>query len=417
MNYPVGVIMRLISKFLFISLIAISPGVSLAAILSPFTTLDELVASQGQWRIELGGMYANTAGLFAQPGQPITIQTGSTQFLTFLPVGGVERVNTDTLVLTPGLHYGLTSRTELYARANWLSTTARTTETLTGTLSDSSASRFADAWIGINHVLLREDKYPAVLGFAELALAENSSVTGTDNDYGKSLLLGGTIYRTTDPLVLTMTGAYRLNLERNLEGGAYAPGDVVLANPAVHFAVNDDVTLVGGVQWRWQGETQINNSRFAAETRTDLNLGLGYKWDGRLTLSASVRNNISGNGGADLSLTAVYKLEDEPRRAEPQPLSSRFEKPLIPMAAYAMPEPVLTANAPQQFMPGAGASLRLASSLQVKPVSLADLEKELGTISLRVSDRARKPKNVAARLSQGGKAIRQAELTTTSQIM
>lgn len=409
--------MRLRSKCLLIALIAFSPAASLAATLNLFTTLDELVTSQGQWRVEFGGMYANTAGLFTQPGQPVTIQTGSTQFLTFLPVGGVERVNTDTLVLTPGLHYGLTPRTELYARANWLSTTARTTETLTGTLSDNSVSRFADAWIGINHVLLKEDKYPAVLGFAELALAENSSVTGTDNDYGKSLLLGGTVYRTTDPLVLSLTGAYRLNLERNLEGGAYEPGDVVLANPSVHFAVNDDVTLVGGVQWRWQGETQINHARFAAETRTDLNLGMGYKWDKRLTLSASVRNNISGNGGADLSLTAVYKMEDEPRRAEPQALSSRVEKPLIPMGAYAIPEPVYTANAPQPTISGVGAPLKLAPALQVKPVSLAGLEKELGTISLRVADRTRKPKTMTAKLPQGNKTIRQTELTTTSQIM
>jgi hypothetical protein len=416
----VGVFMRACGQYLFIALIATSPAVCQAASLNLFTTLDELVTSQGKWRAELGGAYANTDGFFTRPGQPITIQTGSTQFLTFVPVGGIERINTDTLVLTPGLHYGLTSRTELYGRASWLSSTTRTTVAPSGSVSEGTVNRFADAWIGVNHVLLREDKYPAVLGFAELALAENGSVSGTANDYGKSLLLGGTVYRTTDPLVLTLTGAYRHNLERNLDGGSYDPGNVVLANPSVHFAVNDDVTLVGGVQWRWQAETQVNDVRYAAETRTDQNLGMGYKWDKRLTLSASVRNNISGLGGADLSLTAVYKLDDEPRRMD-APVASLSDKPLIPMAAYSMPEPAKVATSPVQAKTLSDTHLKLASALQVKPVSLAALDKELGGISLRVADigetRGHKHKKAGARLAFKDREIRQAELTTTSQIM
>lgn len=412
--------MRACGQYLFIALIATSPTVCQAASLNLFTTLDELVTSQGKWRAELGGAYANTDGFFTRPGQPITIQTGSTQFLTFVPVGGVDRINTDTLVLTPGLHYGLTSRTELYGRASWLSSTTRITETPSGNMSDNTVNRFADAWIGVNHVLLREDKYPAVLGFAELALAENGSVSGTENDYGKSLLLGGTVYRTTDPLVLTLTGAYRHNLERHLDGGSYDPGNVVLANPSVHFAVNDDVTLVGGVQWRWQGETQVNDAIYAAETRTDLNLGMGYKWDRRLTLSASVRNNISGLGGSDLSLTAVYKLDDEPRRMD-APVARMSEKPLIPMAAYSIPEPVRVAAAPVLAGNLSDTSLKLASTLRVKPVSLASLEKDLGEISLRMADigeaRGQKPRKGGSKLAVKTREIRQAELTTTSQIM
>jgi len=226
--------------------------------------------------------------------------------------------------------------------------------------------------------------------------------------------------------VLSLTGAYRYNLERKLDDKSYEPGDVVLANPSVHFAVNDDVTLVGGVQWRWQGETQVQNQRFAAETRTDLNLGMGYKWDKRLTLSASVRNNISGGGGADLSLTAVYKLDDEPRRMEPQ-VSSVSEKPLIPMAAYAMPEPLRLMTASMAPKPLTDTALKLASTLQVKPASLASLEKELGTLSLRIPYRAQvadigetrgqRQKKGGAKQASKDREIRQAELTTTSQIM
>lgn len=226
-------------------------------------------------------------------------------------VAGESRTNTDTLVATPGLRYGLSADTELYARTSWLSTTSRI-QNSDGAHSES-ASRFADCWVGVNRQLLMEGKTPALLGFAEAALAERG---GDDTARGKSWLLGLTAYRTLDPLALAATVAYRANLARPVSGREQKSGNLLLINPSVNFAVNDQATLSTGLQWRRQGaDTTDGATQGIVSTRTELVLGLGFQWDQHTTLNFTARANVSGNGngnGAEVGLTALFKLGDAP---------------------------------------------------------------------------------------------------------
>jgi len=282
---------------------------------SPLLVIENLLTAQNRWRLELGAVYANSDKIGVQTGQSLLIQTGPAQFVTVPTSVGQSRTNTDALVFTPGLRYGLSADTEIYTRASWLSNTSRIQDV--GGVRTEAENRFADSWAGINHRFIPEGKTPALLGFAEGAIAENS---GGDTAHGKSWLFGFTTYRTLDPVVLAATAAYRANQSRQSGGLAQRTGNFLLLNPTVNFAVNDQVTLTTGLQWRRQEVDTIGGAaQGIATTRTDLNFGMGFQWDERTTLNFTTRANVSGSGGAEIGFTALFKLGDMPKpRAEPK---------------------------------------------------------------------------------------------------
>ena len=278
----------------------------------PLTVEDLLTAAQ-RWRVDVGMAYANSDTTATQTGQFVEIQIGPTQFVSLPTAVGESRRNSDTLVLTPGLRYGLRGDTELYGRFSYAHTSTRTFA-LQGAYQEDS-ERLTDAWLGINHRFIKEGTRPALLGFIELAAAENVARTGTKLVHGKTGLVGLTTYRAIDPIVLAFTAAYRWHAQRPLDNGTQNPGDLLLLNPSVSFAVNHEVTLSSGLHWRWQRADQLNDiDQGLRTTRTSLNLGLGYAWSQRLTLNFNSRANISGRDGADLDLTLSYKLGDLPKR-------------------------------------------------------------------------------------------------------
>lgn len=123
--------------------------------------------------------------------------------------------------------------------------------TVGGARNKESTRNLSDFWIGATHQFLPDGKTPALLGFAELAVAENYGFPDANSisyewEYGKSFLFGITTYRAIDPLVLSFSTGYRLNLERtNSNGTTVDPGDVWYLEPIIHFAVNNDVSLRG----------------------------------------------------------------------------------------------------------------------------------------------------------------------------
>lgn len=196
-----------------------------------------------------------------------------------------------------------------------------------GTRAEASDERFADAWLGVNHRFLEEGDSPALLGFLELAAAENVAADGTDLVHGKSAVLGFTTYRAHDPLVLVLTGAYRWQGPRTREERRLDPGDLILLNPSVSFAVNPEITLSGGLQWRWQQADRHEAAPSGLRsTQTALTFGVGHSWSQRLTVNVNTRATVSGQGGAEIDLTLLYKLGELPK----QQRSTKKEEPLAP---------------------------------------------------------------------------------------
>ena len=259
-------------------------------------TVEDLITDKGKTKLDLSLAYANSDSQGVSTGEPITVQTGPTSFITLPTVIGERLGNSDTVVGTIGLRYGLTALAEVYVRASWLHNRQRNSS-VSGTTS-SSESGFADAWAGVNYQFRKDDVGPALLGFAEVELAQKGRES---TSHFKSALFGLTTYKAIDPVVLSLTGAYRFNRSRKDGTVDYEPGALLLLNPSLAFAVNDRVTLTGGLQWTSrQADRREEQAQGFRRTGTDLLLGVGYGFAKNNTVVATFKTNASGRNGADL---------------------------------------------------------------------------------------------------------------------
>ncbi len=265
-------------------------------------TVENLITDKSKFKLDLSVVYANADRQGVFTGEPITVQTGATSFVTLPSLVGESTGNRDTTVAIVGLRYGLTSKAEIYARMSGTHSLQRISSP--GGFTKSSDSGFADAWVGVNYQFKKDEKTPALLGFAELALREKhlqSSATF------KSALFGLTTYKSIDPVVFSITGAFRSNQSRKDGNQSYVPGNLLLLNPGVAFAVNDRVTLTTGVQWtRRQADRFDGQPSGINRTATDLLLGVGYGFAKGNTLNTTFRLNASGRNGAEMRTNWLY---------------------------------------------------------------------------------------------------------------
>ncbi|MEQ1487668.1 MAG: hypothetical protein ABL920_04195 [Methylotenera sp.] len=283
-------------------------------------TIEDLLTSQNRWRVGLSTNYSNTSQQRVSTGSPILLQISPVQYVALPTRIGESRTNNDTLAITPSLRYGVSSKTELYGRSTFIADNTRIQD-INGQRSESN-NRFESLWLGVNHKFISEGKTPALLGFVEMAVLENTRLSANSNGStfsAKSWLVGATTYRVIDPMVLSLTAAYRLNLMRDIDGTNYKPGNYLVLSPSASFAVNNEITLSGGFQWVNAQPSTLNSiTQGLRNTSTGMNLGLAWLWDERSTLNFSGNANLSGNSGAGLGLSWTYKLGDLPLR---KPLS------------------------------------------------------------------------------------------------
>ncbi|MCG3354784.1 meta-pathway of phenol degradation family protein, partial [Neisseria meningitidis] len=92
---------------------------------------------------------------------------------------------------------------------------------------------------GISHTFLKDDKNPALIGFLESTVYEKSRNKASS---GKSWLIGATTYKAIDPVVLSLTAAYRINGSKTLSSNTkYKAGNYWMLNPNISFAANDRI--------------------------------------------------------------------------------------------------------------------------------------------------------------------------------
>jgi hypothetical protein len=265
-------------------------------------TVEDLITDKGKFKLDVSLTYTNTDQQGVSAGEPIVLQVGPTSFISVLSSVGESQNNSDRIVGTLGFRYGLTGKTEVYTRGSYLYSNNRYSD-ITGNNSTHD-NYFTDAWAGLNYEFKKDDDTPALLGFLELAVNEKHRY---DNAWFKSALCGLTTYKAIDPVVFSLTTAYRYHLSR--EDGEiedYKPGNILLISPSVGFAVNDRVTLTTGLQWRSrQADRQDDQTIGLHRTSTDLVLGVGYGFTKDSTLNIT-NVNASGNSGTDLRINWLY---------------------------------------------------------------------------------------------------------------
>ena len=268
-------------------------------------TVEDLITDKGKFKLDLSFAYANRDQKDVSTADPVLVQTGAASFVAVPATVGERNANSDNYVPTVGLRYGATAKAEVYARASMLASSERAQDV--DGVSSASASRFSDLWAGINYQFKEDGDTPAVLGFAELAVVERRL---EDKARFKSALLGVTAYKAVDPIVFSITSSYRLARSSRDGGTSFKPGGLLQINPSVAFAVNDRVTLSGGMQWLRRSADALGGQRRGySRTESDLVLDVGYGLAQGNTLNASFRAKASGQSGAELRVNWLYTFK------------------------------------------------------------------------------------------------------------
>lgn len=244
-------------------------------------------------------------------GRTITLPNPSTE--------GVS--NTDSLIGTLGLNYGVTDKWEIGVKANALY--RQTRQNISDRNHQNSNAYLQDISVSTQYQTTENHKkFPDSLVFSELSLYDKTD--GLNSKSFSSALIGGTVYTINDPIVLSLTGSYQYNTKRNIltQNKTVDIGDVLSVNGSVGFAVNPDITLNTGISWQLRQADKVNGEKLGIrQTQTNLNLGLAYALSQRSNITANIRTNISGEGGSTFSVGLTIKLGKLP-----PPLSEKYKK-------------------------------------------------------------------------------------------
>lgn len=258
-------------------------------------TIEDIMTDKGKWKLETSLTYLNSENNRAELAALVYIQTGATSFIPIPTEIQENGSNTDMLAGTLGLRYGLTGNTDIYGSGSYLWHEERK---LDGN-GKTRNKRMSDISAGISHTFLKDDKNPALIGFLESTVYEKSRNKASS---GKSWLIGATTYKAIDPVVLSLTAAYRINGSKTLSSNTkYKAGNYWMLNPNISFAANDRISLTGGIQWLGKQPDRLDGKKESARnTSTYAHFGAGFGFTKTTALNASARFNVSGQSSSEL---------------------------------------------------------------------------------------------------------------------
>ena len=267
-------------------------------------SLEELYTDKGKLKLSTNISYANYDRTDTLMDSPIIIQTINNSFAVIPSVFSQTKSNSDILIGTLGLRYGLTGKTDIYGNVSYLWQSSRS---FNGVNESKEKDHYlSDATVGISHTFLEDGKNPALISFVEMSAYEKVL---NKSSSAKSWVVGATTYKAIDPVVLSLTAAYRWNGKRNTELGNYKPANYILINPSVSFAVNDKISFSGDIQWLNTQSERIDGEKIAPRnTATYAKFGVGFGLSDKTTLNASARWKISGNSSAELNFGLTHQF-------------------------------------------------------------------------------------------------------------
>ncbi|MEO1081435.1 MAG: hypothetical protein AAFY29_17875 [Pseudomonadota bacterium] len=166
--------------------------------------------------------------------------------------------------LRTSLRYGITPKLEVNASFSQRHTQRR----LPG---DYGEDRTQIVGIGSTWLLRPEDRWPALL-----VEARWDQYLPTDNriDRSQGAALATTVYRSIDPVVLSLRAAVNHRSAFTVDRRTIAPGLSWRVEPMVNFAVNPRVTLLTGLTFSRDAATRVDGAHLLSR-RHDLGLRLG----------------------------------------------------------------------------------------------------------------------------------------------
>lgn len=114
-------------------------------------SLEELLTDKGKWKLETSINYVNSESQKAQLSSPALVQVSNASFISVPTEIDEKPQNSDVLVGTIGLRYGLTGNTDLYVNSSYLWKEERYFD---DEKSKQRSKSLSDVSLGINHQLM-----------------------------------------------------------------------------------------------------------------------------------------------------------------------------------------------------------------------------------------------------------------------
>lgn len=121
-------------------------------------SLEELVTDKGKFKLDSNLSYINREISQKEFAAPLYIQTTNNNLVAVPTILNDTDSNSDVIVGTVGLRYGLTGKTDVYASASHL---WRSEREFNGSGSLKNRDRqFSDVSLGVSHILCKTAKIP-----------------------------------------------------------------------------------------------------------------------------------------------------------------------------------------------------------------------------------------------------------------
>jgi len=213
--------------------------------------------------------------------------------------------NQDAFAVQLGIRYGVLANTELYGKLTGRGSQLR--QPLLRPRNSGWRLQGRHLTLGVNHRFSPDTDTPALLGFLDVLAVENIRASGAPKlIYARTWQAGVSTYRSIDPVVLSLTAVYRYAGSRRVDGKKIDPGDLISIAPNLSFAINDVVSVSGGLDFSYLGKSAEPFS--IPTTQTGLTLGVSTVISRHLVAHLAMYTDISGGGGSQVNLQFSYDL-------------------------------------------------------------------------------------------------------------
>lgn len=268
--------------------------------------VDELLTEKNKIQSDVSISYANIQRNSGDVGL-VEYQSANGDFVVVPTYMGSTESQSDRLMYSLALRYGLNKDVEIFGFGNLYSSTERTLSA-SGTSSHSD-SGFSSSGIGGVYQVRNEDDYPAVLIGGTIDLIDHNEML-KQNFYLKSGSVFVSSYYTSDPVVFFLKASYGYNGSHTNGSHTLETGNVLSITPQIHFAVNPYTSLNWGVHYQYkQKDTYDGNAISTNQSQLGWLFGASYEINAKSVISADMeKTDTSTYSQSTMTLNYSYKF-------------------------------------------------------------------------------------------------------------
>lgn len=268
--------------------------------------VDELLTEKNKIQSDASISYANIQRNSGDVGL-VEYQSASGDFVVVPTYLGSVESQSDRLMYSLSLRYGLNKDAEVFGFGNLYSSTERTLNA-SGTTSHSD-SGFSSFGIGGVYQVRAEDDYPAVLIGGTVDLIDHDEML-KKNFYFKSGSVFVSSYYTSDPVVFFLKASYGYNGSHTNGSHTLETGNVLSITPQIHFAVNPYTSLNWGVRYQYKEKDTYNGNAISTnQSQLGWMFGASNEINAKSVLSADMEKmDTSSYSQSTMTLNYSYKF-------------------------------------------------------------------------------------------------------------